>query len=671
MALSFSTTSAFASPTRSFVLDSATALAEGKLDGASVESDGSISAGAQTRRSDLKGVISAKSLLQLPDGSAYVGTANEGKIFLYRDGVAKLFADTKQLMVSCLARDAQGTLYAGTLPKGKIFAVSPKGEVREFAAPAGAQHIWALVYDDKQKTLFAGTGPEGKLFAIDARGKAEVYYDSEDSHIMALARAPDGSLYAGTSDRALLVRLRGVNRAEVIYDFDGNELTALALAEDGTIAVIANLFPKTATSKPPVPTPSGDANSPHASTPTPPAPSAERPQAGKGQLYRVSRDGQVEHLFTAEEGHLTTVEWGEGGVIYVGTGREGHIHRVRSDHSHALFVDVDERQILATQLRGPHPLFVTGDGAAIYDVLPGTAPKREWTSKVLDANNLARFGQVSWRGRGAVSVSARSGNTDKPDATWSEWSKPLTAAGPIASPSARFLQLRLALSAPDSVVYAIEAFYLPQNQPALISEVTVDPPRPKAEKPGSQRAATTSSVYKIKWKTENPDGDSLRYRLFYALEKASNFRPILRESEIVTGSEQNWETDGVPDGYYRIRVEASDELDNPEPVAQKSHTDSEPVLVDNHPPHFPDLRVQSGRVVGKARDGQGPISKLEYSVDGIEWKLLAADDGLFDSAEEAFSLPLAQLPKGTHTVVIRAYDARANSTTREIPVTVP
>src|SRR3954454_8089529 len=85
-------TSAFASPTRSFVLDSANALAEGKLDGASVESDGSISAGTQTRRSDLKGVTSAKSLLQLPDGSAFIGTANEGKIFLYRDGVAKLFA---------------------------------------------------------------------------------------------------------------------------------------------------------------------------------------------------------------------------------------------------------------------------------------------------------------------------------------------------------------------------------------------------------------------------------------------------------------------------------------------------------------------------------------------------------------------------------------------------
>jgi hypothetical protein len=665
-----STGSASASPTRSFVLDSANVLSEGKLDGASVESDGSISAGAQTRRSDLKGVNSAKSLLTLPDGSAYVGTGNEGKIFLYRDGVAKLFAETKQLMVASLARDAQGTLYAGTLPKGKIFAINPKGEAREFATPAGAQHIWALVYDEKQKTLFAATGPEGKIFAIDARGKAEVYYDSEDSHVMALAQAPDGSLYAGTSDRALLVRLRGANRAEVIYDFDGNELTALAIA-DGAVAVVANLFPKTPTSKPPVPTPSGDANSPLASTAAPAAASGDRPQAGKGQLYRVSRDGRVEHLFTADEGHLTTVEWGDGGVIYVGTGREGHIHRVHSDHSHALFVDVDERQVLATQLRGPHPLFVTGDGAAIYELSPGVAHKPQWTSKVLDASNPARFGQLSWRGRGALTLSTRSGNTDKPDATWSDWSKPLTAAGPIASPAARFLQLRVDLLAPDSVVYAIEAFYLAQNQPALVTEVTIDPPRPKSERTGSQRTAAASSVYKIKWKTENPDGDSLRYRLFYAAEKAGSWRPLLRETEIVTGSEQNWETDGVPDGYYRIRVEASDELDNPVPVALKSQTESEPILVDNHPPHIPDLRVQAARVLGKARDGQGPIAKLEYSVDGIEWKLLAADDGLFDTNEEAFTLPFAQLPKGAHTVVIRAYDARANTSSREIDLNVP
>ncbi|HEY2733891.1 MAG TPA: hypothetical protein VGI70_07900, partial [Polyangiales bacterium] len=97
----------------------------------------------------------------------------------------------------------------------------------------------------------------------------------------------------------------------------------------------------------------------------------------------------------------------------------------------------------------------------------------------------------------------------------------------------------------------------------------------------------------------------------------------------------------------------------------------EPFLIDNHPPHIPDLRVQSGRISGRARDDQGPISKLEYSVDGIDWKLMAADDGLLDSSDEAFSLALDQLPKGPHTVMIRVSDARANTSTREIDVVAP
>jgi hypothetical protein len=355
----------------------------------------------------------------------------------------------------------------------------------------------------------------------------------------------------------------------------------------------------------------------------------------------------------------------------VGTGKEGHIHRVRSDHTHALFMDVDERQVLATQLGGPHGLFITGDGAAIYELQSAKQRKFQWTSKVLDATHIARFGRISWRGRGAVALATRSGNTDKPDATWSAWSPPLLAAGPISSPSARFLQLRVELLAPDSVVYALEAFYLPQNQPALVSEITVEPPRPRGDRPSGMRAPANSSVYKIKWKVDNPDGDALRYRLFYALEKSSTYRPLLRDSEVLTATEQSWETDGVPDGYYRIRVEASDEFDNPEPLIHKERSESEPFLVDNHPPHIPELRAERDRVSGKASDEQGPISKLEYSIDGLDWKLAAADDRLLDSRDEAFSVPFTQLPKGNHMLVVRVSDARANTTTRELEINVP
>ena len=661
---------AYASPTRSFVLDSASTLSDGKLDGTTVESDGSIAAGVQTRRTELPGVQSARSLLVMPDGTAYVGSGNDGKIYQYRGGAAKPFADTKQVMVSSLASDARGNLYAGTLPNGKIFAISPAGQVRELASPPGAEHVWALSYDDAHKTLFAATGPQGKLFAIDDKGKADVYYDSEDAHIMALARASDGSLVIGTSDRALLLRLRGAGRAEVLYDFEGNEVTALAL-RGAQIAVVANLFPKAVPpAKPPTPPGTGDSHTAGSAPAQTPPPAPDRPAAGKGQLYRVTAEGQVEKLFTADEGHLTTVEWADDEVIYVGTGKEGHIHRVHAaTHDHALLVDVDERQILAQQLTGAHPLFTTGDGAAIYDVGGPAGDLREWTSKVLDAGGRARFGQLTPRANGPISWRTRSGNTDKPDASWSDWSPPLSAAGPIASPPARFLQVKVSLGQPRSMVYALEAFYLADNQAPLVSEVNVEPPRPKLDKSG--RSASASSNYKLRWKVDNPDNDSLRYRLYVAQESAPRYRPLQRESDVLTASEYTWDTDAVPDGYYRVRVEASDELDNPQPLARKAHAESEPFLVDNRAPEIADMKLSGVRVTGSARDELGPISRLEYSVDGLEWRLLRADDDLLDAREERFSLPLLQLPKGEHLLAVRAFDARGNSTTRELALTVP
>jgi hypothetical protein len=670
---------AHAAPTRSFVLDSQSSLSEGKLDGTAIESDGTIQAGVQTRRTELPGVPTAKCLLTVPDGTAYVGTGNDGKIYAVKDGVAKVFSETKQVMVSSLARDASGTLYAGTLPNGTIFAINSQGTARELVKLPDTEHIWALVFDESTKTLYAATGPEGKLFAVDSRGKADVYYDSEDAHIMALARGDDGALYIGTSDRALLIRLRGAGRAEVLYDFEGSEVTALAL-RGKRLAVIANQFPKalkpSKPSTPPAAAQPGANNG--ASTPAAPTPSA--PPAGKGQLFHVSEQAEVDLLYSADEGHLASVAWADDDMIYLSTGKEGHIRRVRvSDREHALLVDVDERQVLAMQLAAPTPTFVTADGAAVYTLSDGVG-KREWTSKALDAGTRARFGHLYARTRGAVSISTRSGNTDKPDASWSDWSAPLSAAGKreatvvtgaVQSPAARFLQVRVSLSQADSVVYAIEAFYLPDNRAGVITEVSVEPPKAASADKSKPGQTSAGSQYKLHWKVENPDNDSLRYRVAVRRESSQQYRALQRESDVLTATDYTWETESSPDGYYRARIEASDELDNPAQRARTTRAESEPFLVDNRAPDIVELRLQGTRVIGRVFDEQGPISRLEYSLDGFEWRLLRADDDLLDAREESFVLQLPPLPKGLHLLTVRAGDARGNAVTRVLELSVP
>jgi hypothetical protein len=231
--------------------------------------------------------------------------------------------------------------------------------------------------------------------------------------------------------------------------------------------------------------------------------------------------------------------------------------------------------------------------------------------------------------------------------------------------------VRVSLSQADSVVYALEAFYLPDNRAPVITEVTVEPPKPPSpdkSKPGPSSAGTQ---YKLHWKVDNPDGDSLRYRVFVRRENTQHYRALLRDSDVQTSTDYSWDTETTPDGYYRVRVEASDELDNPATLARRSRAESEPFLVDNRAPELVELRVQSGRVVGRAFDEQGPITRLEYSVDGFEWRLLRADDDLLDAREESFALALAQLPKGNHVLAVRATDARSNSVVRELELTVP
>jgi sugar lactone lactonase YvrE len=655
---------AHAVSTRQFSLDSAGVLSAGKLEGAAVLSSGAVVPSVGVRRIAIENTAVARSLLVRADGSALIGTGNSGKIWKLTGDVAAPFADTGELLVSSLAQDDGGTLYAGTLPKGKIFAIDKNGKARLFASPEGAEHVWALVYDAKKRTLFAATGPQGKVFAIDKNGKADVYYASKAAHVMSLAAAPGGELYAGTSDEALLLRIDGPGRAEVAYDFEGSEVTAIAL-ENGRIAATANQFPKPASDKK-----KDDKKDDQQSTDKTETAGKEAVKPGTGELWVVESNGQARKRFASDEGHITAVQWGDGGVIYAATSKGGRVYRVEPDGKNSLWVDVDERQVLALALRSAQPLFVTGDAAAAYRVLPGAASEALWTSKVLDAQFPARWGQLSWRGDGKLTFQTRAGNSEKPeDGGWSEWSSALAQPGPIRSPGGRFLQVRARLDrGTDSKLYAVQAYYLPGNQPAAVKDIAIKPVQPKGRE-GAEDAPTAN--YRIEWKTDNPDGDRLRFRLRYRPENRKDYRDILRETEILTKATHDWDTEAIPDGYYRVRIEASDELDNPEPSVLRESAESEPFLLDNHAPRIEGLRHENGKVRGTARDELGPISKLEYALDGHDWKPFNPDDDLFDTSAETFTLALdPPLPAGSHVIAVRAKDARGNAASTELWISV-
>lgn len=658
--------------TRSFVLDSADSLSGGKLEGTAVESTGVVLRGVQSERTALEGVSVARCILTQKDGTTLIGTATDGKIYRFDGKQVSPFAETGQLMVTALAQGPKGEVLAATLPNGLVFRIDEKGKASVFATLPGAEHVWALVVDKKRGAVYAATGPEGKIFRINSAGKVAVHLDTEAEHVMALAIDARGTLYAGTSDEALLLRVPAPNKAEVVYDFEGNEVTSIAI-RDGVLAVAANHFPKPkANRKPPqVPaikasTDSSDSDDKAGSNnnnrpnqlPTPSKP-------GKGQLWRIEASGRARTVFDSPKGHITAVEFASDGAIFAAIGHDGQVYRVREDGEESLWIDVDERQVLALDLTGPHPRFATGDGAALYTVKSDAKNEGFWLSKPLDAVFQARWGELSFRGTGKLTFQTRSGNTEKPDDSWSEWSSPLTHAGPIRSAPGRFLQLRAKLER-DAALFAVMAHYLPRNQPPTITSVSAAPKTGPKPRKGNAPDPKPTSEYQVKWTAANPDGDSLRYRVWYKPETAQRFRPLLHEDQVLTDSHLDWDTDNVPDGFYVLRVEASDELDNPDGRQETHVRVSEPVLIDNHAPEFSELKVAGGRLTGSVRDAQGPLRELRYRIDQDNWKPLYPVDDMLDTNEERFTLTLPQLPAGPHVIAVRAVDARHNSGSAEL-----
>jgi hypothetical protein len=173
---------------------------------------------------------------------------------------------------------------------------------------------------------------------------------------------------------------------------------------------------------------------------------------------------------------------------------------------------------------------------------------------------------------------------------------------------------------------------------------------------------------RITWKVDNADQDPLRYRVSFRRDGQAIWRDVLRADEVLTRTDYDWDTLALPEGKYRVRVEASDETANPPDLALKHTLESSPILVDNTPPVFKQLGITQRRLRAQVADGLGPIQRIEIAVDGkLEWRPINAADGLLDTADEAVDADVSSIvPKGAHVIAVRAYDAAGNAVIQEI-----
>ncbi|MEI7893528.1 MAG: hypothetical protein WCI05_10565 [Myxococcales bacterium] len=645
--------------TRTFTLDTLERLSGGELKGVSVGADGVVRAGWTLGNVPLPDASAVFSALALADGSVLVGTSPNGKVFKVAGDVASVFSETKEIAVTSLVVDAKGNVFAATL-SNKLYKLT-QGKAELFATLPETEHVWALVAD-KKGGFFAAA--DGKVLRVEANGTASVYWKSDEPHIVSLVLSESGDLYAGSSGKGILYKLTGPGRVQVLYDFPGDEVKQLALGPNATLFAIVNDY-------------GGDPPDGPRTRPSPrsqPGPTtAPRIKPGKGALYRFDAAGRPEKLMHHDEFHYLAVAVDPTGAPFVGTGAEGRVYTVDDAHAVSLVADADERQVSALAV-GPKSFAVSSDPAVFHRVLQQGGPDSVWTSKVLDAGLRARFGHLSWRATGALEVSTRSGNSATADNTWSTWSAPLVLAAPIQSPPGRFIQVRARWGRdPGATLADVTVPFLTDNLRPVVTEVrasqkgVVRDAREGIVSSGTEAPKHDSTV-RITWKVDNADQDSLRYRLQFRRDGQPLWRDVLRPEEVLTKTEYDWDTTALPEGKYRIRVEASDEAANPPEGSQRHALESEPVLVDNTPPLLQGLSVTGRRLKVRVVDGLGPIARVEVALNGkTDFRPVGAADGLFDTADEQVDADLSSLlPSGPAIVAVRAFDLAGNAVVQEI-----
>jgi hypothetical protein len=662
--------------------------------------------------------------LALGDGGLLVGSGNDGLVLrVARDGSVSTFHDSPELEVHALAHVPGGGYYAATSPDGRIYKLDAKGTATPFFDPED-KYIWALAVD-ASGTVYAGTGDKGHVYRITPDGKGEVFYRTKATHVRALHVAADGALLVGTESPGRVFRIARDGAGFLVLDPGLQEVSALRADAKGVVYAAAltgrgeSRPPSPAIApaepvRPPVPSVSTEITAMTVVEPqAPPAGGGGTGAAresgrtsGRGAVYRIQADGTWDQVWTSPDDAPYDLGFDAGGALLVATGSKGKIYRVSGDPVQAtLLARAPAQQVTTILAEGASALVVTtANPAKIFRLTQAPATTGTYESEVRDAEGLATWGAISWRGSAPsgtdVKLYTRSGNTPTADETWSPWSAPYRRADgeQITSPKARYLQWKAELTgkgALSPVVTSVTAAYLQRNLRPEITSITIHPPgvifqkpfstgeaeiagfdagpldrRLNAPQPPQQggapqlgRRGYQKGLQTFLWRAQDGNDDDLSYEVLYRREGETTWKTLKRG---LTDPLFVWDTTSVPNGTYVVKILVSDALANPPGSALVAERESSTFDIDNTPPTITVASATrtNGRTAVRftVRDLDSPVQRVEYSLDADRWRSIYPRDGIADSRVEEFDLAI-ETDTADKAIILRAVDAMNNVAT--------
>jgi len=435
------------------------------------------------------------------NGNLFLGTGHSGEVFkINKDGEAELYFKCPEMDIYCLAQDPKGVLYAGSSPNGKIYKITDRGEFEEFFNPQ-EKYIWDLKFNHKG-ILLAAVGENGGIYAISQKGEGSQVLKTEENHILCMRFDDNNNIIAGSGGTGRIYKLTEGKNPRIVFDSAYNEIKSIALDKEGFIYAAAagdvTVPAKTASEIKDKQTSSGvsitvSASASESSSVT----SSSTSQKKSGALFRINPEGIAEKLWESNKDLIYSVLWDEGeNRLFFGTGDRGRVFAWNGDEKISLLFQKKSEQIYHL-IHDKNSIYVLSNNPAELTMLtPDQGFEGEYTSQVYDAKIPSSWGLIEWDAElpeGTIlQLLTRTGNSNEPSQTWSEWSPPYQngKGEQILSPKARYLQFKARFKSQSGRITPelrrVSLFYLQTNLAPEITDLQILPPNVVFIKPPAQ-----------------------------------------------------------------------------------------------------------------------------------------------------------------------------------------
>jgi outer membrane protein assembly factor BamB len=678
---------------------------KGKLNGVSASGEGPLFLAARQEKKDGPSEEFYLSLAEAADGTLYLGSGHGGKVYrLAKDAPSELYFQTAEMDVTCLALDDKGVLYAGTSPNGRVYKITAKDKGETLFNP-DEKYIWDLLPGPDGK-LLAAVGESGAVYEINDQGEGRTVLKVNDSHVLCLARQANGDLLAGSAGNGQLYRLSSAGKASVLMESSFEEVKSIALDGEGNIYLAACGTPAKPKKDEAAKTDAALAAAAAAVeiTVTADRSAAGRPEVavsgGPSALIRVNQEGVAKELWDSDDEFIFDLLWDESQKrVVFSTGNQGRLYAADADGQTWLLVQGASEQVSRLIPAGDKTFMLSNNPPRLDVLYAEQMMEGDYLSPVLDAKTVSSWGRIVWEAElppaTVLQLQTRSGNSNEPSATWSDWSPPYQKADgeQVLSPKARYLQFRALFKTTagrlSPKLNKVELYYLPANLAPTVSTVNFLPPNVVLLKPpdsgdiiwgasaplgdededknmmkiaASVKKSEKKGYRTLVWAADDENEDRLLYTIFSRREDESQWRLLEKDRREMIYA---FDTIVLPDGFYIFKVVASDGPSNPAGLALQGEKVSKRLTVDNTPPVLRNVQLaREGsrlKISFQADDGLSPISEAKVLVRPADWQEVFPTDGICDSLRESFSFTLDLAAGSDNLTVIMVQDAHGNS----------